>query len=150
MGSSKKILFLTLIITLTFLARDTILIDGPLDMSPTITILITSFITSLIIINVTENRKTQNHSKLRLGIVSVCISTFSLFGAFLFNPTRYTEGFLTSFLPNFQEAFSILINFGFLTIVFSLLFGIIVGSDKKLGKTQSYKSSKHKYYRNYR
>lgn len=149
MRSSKKIIYLTLIITTTFLARDTFLIEGPLDMSPTITLLVTAFLSSLILINVSESRKTQNHSKRRLALVGFLISTLSLFGAFLFNPTRYVDGILVSLLPNFQEALNVILNYGFLVIVFAVIFGIIVGSDKKLGTTQSYKSSKHKYYKNY-
>lgn len=146
MRSFKKILFLTFLITGSFLARDTVTIAGPLDMSPVLTILLTSFFSSLILINATENRKTQNHSKLRLSIVSVCIGFISLFGAYVFNISSYSKTYSPSSLfDNIRQAFLSLSNYGYVTLILCLIFGILVGSNKKLGKTQHYKSSKHKY-----
>lgn len=146
MKSFKKILFLTFLITGSFLARDTVTIRGPLDMSPIFTILITSFFSSLILINVTENRKTQNHSKLRLSLVSLLIGLISLFGAYVFNISSYSKTSTpdTIFI-SLKQAFFSLYNYGYVTLILCLIFGIIVGSNKKLGKTQHYKSSKHKY-----
>lgn len=146
MRSFKKILFLTFLITGSFLARDTVTISGPLDMSPVLTILLTSFFSSLILINTTENRKTQNHSKLRLSIVSVSIGFISLFGAYVFNISSYSKIYNpATLLDNLKQAFSSLSNYGYVTLILCLIFGILVGSNKKLGKTQHYKSSKHKY-----
>lgn len=146
MKSFKKILFLTFLITGSFLARDTVTISGPLDMSPIFTILITSFFSSLIIINVSENRKTQNHSKLRLSLVSLLIGFISLFGAYVFNLSSYsTSSAPDTIFINIKQAFLSLYNYGYVTLILCLIFGILVGSNKKLGQTQHYKSSKHKY-----
>lgn len=146
MRSFNKILFLTVIITGSFLARDTILIEGPLDMSPVLTILLTSFISSIVIINITENRKTQNHGKIVLAFVSGSIGLFSLFGAYIFDFSNYgISSFPRALYDNFLMALSGIINYGYVSLILCVIFGILVGSNKKLGKTQSYKSSKHKY-----
>lgn len=146
MRSFKKILFLTFLITGSFLARDTVTIEGPLDMSPVITILLTSFLSSLILINSTENRKTQNHSKLRLSIVSFIIGFISLFGAYVFNISSYSRlQNPANIIDNVKLGFHSLYNYGYVTLILCIIFGVIIGSNKKLGKTQHYKSSKHKY-----
>lgn len=146
MRSFNKILFLTVIITGSFLARDTILIEGPLDMSPVLTILLTAFISSIVLINITENRKTQNHGKIRLSVVSAFIGLLSLFGAYLFDFSSYgNSSFFRALYSNFSMAASSMINYGYVTLLLCILFGVLIGSSKKLGKTQSYKSSKHKY-----
>ncbi|WP_028829539.1 hypothetical protein [Proteocatella sphenisci] len=146
MRSFNKIVLLTIIITGSFLARDTVLIKGPLDMSPVFTILVTSFVSSIIIINITENRKTQNHDKIVLSIVSFSIGVFSLIGAYLFDFSNYGDyPLLRSLLINFESAAQSIMNYGYVTLILCIVFGLISGSNKKLGKTQSYKSSKHKY-----
>ncbi|MGB5823762.1 MAG: hypothetical protein WBH44_06775 [Proteocatella sp.] len=146
MRSFNKILFLTVIITGSFLARDTVLISGPLDMSPVLAILLTSFISSIVFINITENRKTQNHGRIVLSLVSTSIGLLSLIGAYIFDFSNYGDfSFFSAMYNNFSMAISSLLNYGYVTLILCVLFGILMGSDKKLGKTQSYKSSKHKY-----
>ena len=146
MRSFNKIALLTVIITGSFLARDTVLIEGPLDMSPVLTILLTSFISSIILINITENRKTQNHGKITLSVVSLSIGVLSLIGAYLFDFSNYADQpLMKSLIMNFESAAQSIFNYGYVTLILCVIFGILAGSNKKLGRAQSYKSSKHKY-----
>ena len=146
MRSFNKRALLTVIITGAFLARDTVLIEGPLDMSPVLTILLTSFISSIILINITENRKTQNHGKITLSVVSLSIGVLSLIGAYLFDFSNYADQpLMKSLIMNFESAAQSIFNYGYVTLILCVIFGILAGSNKKLGRTQSYKSSKHKY-----
>ena len=115
-------------------------------MSPVLTILLTSFISSIILINMTENRKTQNHGKITLSVVSLSIGVLSLIGAYLFDFSNYADQpLMKSLIMNFESAAQSIFNYGYVTLILCVIFGILAGSNKKLGRTQSYKSSKHKY-----
>lgn len=144
MSSKNKILALVLIITVGFLARDTVRIEGPIDMSPTFTILIVSFVLSFLLISLSENKKTQNHNKVVLGFVSLTVSLLSIIGAYVFDISNYRKvAFLDAIQNNLLSAINNILDFGFLIIVVAVIFGFIVGSDKVLRTTYSFKSSKH-------
>ncbi len=57
MRSKHKIWILTLIVTIGFLARDTVRIAGPIDMQPTYITLFVSFVLSFFFVILTENKK---------------------------------------------------------------------------------------------
>lgn len=144
MPSKHKIWILTLIITAGFLIRDTIRIDGPIDMKPTYIVLFVSLVLSFFLIILSENKKTHNHPKSILTLVSMLISLLSIIGAYVLNLSSYENiSFGTAFQENMIRAIDNIQDFGFLIIFASMIFGAIVGSDKNIRTTYSYRSSKH-------
>ncbi len=144
MRSKHKIWILTLIVTIGFLARDTVRIAGPIDMQPTYITLFVSFVLSFFFVILTENKKTHNHRKIVLAPVAASVALLSILGAYVLNIPSYSDGaFLTVLLDNLLKALNNLADFGFLIVLAAALFGVLVGSDKNLRTTYSYKSSKH-------
>lgn len=144
MPSKHKIWILTTIITLGFLIRDTIQISGPIDMRPTYIVFFVSLVLSFFLIILSENKKTHNHPKSILVLVSLLISLLSIISAYVLDLATYQNGdFFRILQNNMLKAIDNITNFGFLIIVISALFGLIVGSDKNIRTTYNYKSSKH-------
>ncbi|MDO4712013.1 MAG: hypothetical protein Q4A75_08545 [Peptostreptococcaceae bacterium] len=143
MQSKHKIWILTVIITLGFLIRDTVRIAGPIDMDPTFIVLFVSLVLSFFLIILSENKKTHNHPKSILVLVSMLISLLSIIGAYVLDPSGYGEAdLLTALQENINRAIANIQDFGFLIIFASMIFGAIVGSDKNIRKTYSYRSGK--------
>ncbi len=144
MSSKYKILILTLIVSGGFLARDTVMISGPLDMMPTYLAFFSSLILAFFLVILTENKKNHNHTRPALAAVSFLVALMSVFCAYFLNPASYREAAFPLALRNNAESFiGNISNFGFLIILFAILFGFLAGSDKNLRTTYSYKSSKH-------
>lgn len=144
MSSKYKIMILTFLVTVGFLARDTVMISGPIQMTPTYITFFSSLILSLLLIPLTENKKSHNHSKLTLSLVGFFVSVLSIFLAYLLEWQTYgSQGFLTALQENLQKAIDNLTNFGFLIVLAAILFGLLAGSNKNLRTTYSYQSSKH-------
>ncbi len=143
MRSKHKIWILTLLITLGFLIRDTLRIDGPIEMRPTYITLFVSLVLSFFLIILTENRKTHNHTKAVLSSVSLVVATLSIFGAYLLDLQTYQGQEILSVLQlNAQKAVSNIADFGFFILLAAIAFGLIVGSDKSIRRTYSFHSSK--------
>lgn len=144
MSSKYKILCLTLIITIGFLARDTVRIAGPLDMLPTGLALASSLVLSFVLIFLTENKKTHNHSARTLAAISTVIATLSILFAYLLAWPSYAGKTLQEAISyNMQRGIDNIADFGYLIILACLVFGLVVGSDKNLRTTYSYRSSKN-------
>lgn len=144
MSSKYKILILTLIITLGFLARDTVMIEGPIHMAPTRMILFSSLILSFIFIILTEDKKTHNHSKLVLAITNGLIATASIILAYVLELGSYEGVSIWQGLEtNLEKAAINIMDYGFVIILVAVIFGVLVGSKKNLRTTYNYKSSKH-------
>ncbi len=76
--------------------------------------------------------------------VAASVALLSILGAYVLNIPSYSDGaFLTVLLDNLLKALNNLADFGFLIVLAAALFGVLVGSDKNLRTTYSYKSSKH-------
>ena len=143
MRSKHKIWMLTLIITLGFLIRDTLRIEGPIEMRPTYITLFISLVLSFFLIILSENRKTHNHKKSVLAPISLVIATLSIFGAYLLDlPTYKGQALLPALLLNAQKAVSNIADFGFVILLAAVAFGLIVGSDRSIRRTYSFHSSK--------
>lgn len=144
MSSRNKILMITIITTISFLIRDTLRINGPIEMTPTFIVLFVSLVSSFFLIYIFENRKTQNHSKLCLALISFTVALFSIFSAYVLNIRSYLNA---DFWEVLQSNVFLFINnirdFGFLILVVNILFGLIVGSNKNLGKAYLYKPNKY-------
>lgn len=144
MPSKRKIWILTLIITVGFLIRDTVRIEGPIDMRPTYIVFFLSLVLSFFLIILSENRKTHNHPKSILMLVCLLISLLSILGAYVLDLSTYRNAeFVKAFQNNLLAAIDNIQDFGFLIVLAAVGFGLIVGSDKSIRKTYSYKSSKH-------
>ena len=144
MSSKYKILMLTFIITAGFLARDTVMISGPIHMMPTYIIFFVSLILSFIFIILTENKKTHNHAKLTLATTNAFIAVASIFLAYILEIRTY-DGvtILQGSQDNIQKGIDNIMNYGFVIVLVAVLLGILVGSNRNLRTTYSYKSSKH-------
>lgn len=144
MSSRNKILMITILTTLSFLLRDTLRINGPIDMTPTFIVLFVSLVSSFFLIYIFENRKTQNHSKLRLALISFTVALLSIFSAYVLNIRSYLDAdFLKVFVNNIFLFINNIKNFGFLILIVNILFGLIFGSNKNLGKAYLYKPNKY-------
>lgn len=144
MSSKNKILSLFFLTSVSFLIRDTIMIDGTIDLTPTFIVMFFSSVLSFLFIFVFEDKKTQNHSKIKLSIIGFVIALISIFSAYVLNIRSYIGlDFVQTFKSNFNMFLLNIKNFGFIIIALNILFGILVGSNKSLVSTYSYKSSKH-------
>lgn len=144
MPSKHKIWILTLIVTLGFLIRDTVRIAGPIDMRPTYIVFFVSLLLSFLLIILSENKKTHNHPKSILVLVSLLISLLSIISAYVLDLATYQgQPFLLALQNNMLKAINNITDYGFLIMIVCMLFGFIVGSDKNIRTTYNYKSSKH-------
>lgn len=120
------------------------MIDGPIEMMPTYIIFFTSLVLSFFLIILSENKKTHNHRKSVLVIVCMAVSILSIISAYMLNLANYKGvPLLTALQNNMLSAINNIMDFGFLIILASVIFGFLVGSDKNLRTTYTYKSSKH-------
>lgn len=144
MSSKNKIINLVLLNTFAFLLRDTLMIDGPIDMTPTFIVLFMSTVLFFFSILLFEDKKTQNHSKVKLAIITTAVSTLCILSAYVLNIHSYLN---TDFIPKLLSNLQLFINnikgFGFLIILANIIFALVFGSNQSLVSTYSYKSSKH-------
>lgn len=144
MSSKNKIILLTLIVSLGFLTRDTLMISGPLNMTPVYINFFAALVLSFLLIIATENKRTHNHAKATLALVGASVSILSILSAYLLELDSYQDMSLVAGLEaNLLRAVDNISNYGYLIILAAILFGLLLGSDKNRRTTYSYKSSKH-------
>lgn len=144
MQNKSKVLFLTLLTTISFLIRDTLRISGPINMKPTFIVLFISSVSSFFLIYILEDKKTNNHSKLKLATIGASVALLGIFSAYILEIQSYIgKNFFQTLASNFALAANNILDFGFLIIITNIIFGILVGSNKNNRDIYNFKSSKH-------